>query len=696
MARLRGRAPIVLSVAAMLAAAGLAHGQGGLTRLRERYPEVSAIEEEGRVRAVYGRPMTTAATPEEAAARFLADHGEVFSPTAMSLDRFFVIRTRDGRKTTYWYTQRIGNVPVEPSHGRIMMLETAAGGPYAVVYASFDVAAPAAPLPPTTLTSEQALAFAQAHPRAVGLVNWSAPERAVSWDRSSGQSAAVHAWKVVGSGRDPIGSSLTFFVNGRSGEIIRVRDEIAFAHRDVPVSGTVTGFATPGFRPDTFPWGCSPNGPVSVVLPNVFVEVTQGPQRIRYSSMYADSQGQYSLMAPSTGNVFVRLWLSGPTWALADFQGTTNGPLPVPPNPPTSCFFYAPPIFEAPLAPTVNFTVNPSPFAEHQTALVNAARHIEAAHGLFYNRLDPTVFTGLNACARLQVNYTTFSCGGGYDPPSSTVLVGVVTATPPPHPTPGCPNTAYSTMLAHEYGHFIMHRVFGKHPGDHCKFHEGYGDSLALLMFDTPIFAIEVSGCPGGVPTFFRNTETANYQYGNPCETGCHSPGQLLSGVWWDIRNNLGAGPSGLAAAQTLFVHWSALATGEQPPPGLPLCQHPQSAGPATWAEVLTADDNDGTLSNGTPNFNAICLAFTAHNIPRPAGVPSCTDAWGVTPKSCAADCDNRNGRGVLDVFDFMCFQKRFVARDAWACNFDTTDGESVCDVFDFLAFQTAFAEGCP
>lgn len=199
-------------VSAACASAGMAYAQGGspLSRLRERHPGVSAIEEEGRVRAVYGRPMTTAATAEEAASRFLTDHGEVFSPVAMDLERFFVASTRDGKKMTFAYTQRIDGVPVEPCHGRVMILDTGRDGPYKVVYAGFDVAAPVGLLPPT-LTGEQALAFARVHPRAVGLVRWSTPERVVSWDRPAGQHAAINTWKVTGTADNPIAAALTFF-----------------------------------------------------------------------------------------------------------------------------------------------------------------------------------------------------------------------------------------------------------------------------------------------------------------------------------------------------------------------------------------------------------------------------------------------------------------------------------------------------
>ena len=59
----------------------------------------------------------------------------------------------------------------------------------------------------------------------------------------------------------------------------------------------------------------------------------------------------------------------------------------------------------------------------------------------------------------------------------------------------------------------------------------------------------------------------------------------------------------------------------------------------------------------------------------------------------CYPDCDNN---GVLDVFDFTCWQNAFVSGAPFACNCDTSTGPNVCDLFDFLCFQTAFVAGCP
>jgi cyclophilin family peptidyl-prolyl cis-trans isomerase len=63
---------------------------------------------------------------------------------------------------------------------------------------------------------------------------------------------------------------------------------------------------------------------------------------------------------------------------------------------------------------------------------------------------------------------------------------------------------------------------------------------------------------------------------------------------------------------------------------------------------------------------------------------------------TCDADCDESTGFGVLDIFDFLCFQDRFVNAEPYACDCDTTTGPGVCDMADFLCFQSAFVAGCP
>ena len=89
----------------------------------------------------------------------------------------------------------------------------------------------------------------------------------------------------------------------------------------------------------------------------------------------------------------------------------------------------------------------------------------------------------------------------------------------------------------------------------------------------------------------------------------------------------------------------------------------------------------------GTPPTEPIAsfyMALDNDNSPCPSGTV------------CYADCDGSTGAGVLDIFDFLCFQTNFVTGSPYACDCDQSTGPSVCDIFDFLCFQSAFVAGCP
>jgi hypothetical protein len=68
----------------------------------------------------------------------------------------------------------------------------------------------------------------------------------------------------------------------------------------------------------------------------------------------------------------------------------------------------------------------------------------------------------------------------------------------------------------------------------------------------------------------------------------------------------------------------------------------------------------------------------------------------GPTGSRCIADCDQSTGCGILDVFDFLCFQDAWYRGAPLACGCDASTGPLSCDIFDFLCFQDAFVAGCP
>ena len=98
----------------------------------------------------------------------------------------------------------------------------------------------------------------------------------------------------------------------------------------------------------------------------------------------------------------------------------------------------------------------------------------------------------------------------------------------------------------------------------------------------------------------------------------------------------------------------------------------PHSAGPGTLVEVLSVAPAE--------YFSAICAIFQNRNI------HGCQESAGW---SCYGDCDSN---GVLDIFDFLCFQNAFVAGDPYA----DCDRDGQWTLFDFVCFQSAFVAGCP
>ncbi len=120
-----------------------------------------------------------------------------------------------------------------------------------------------------------------------------------------------------------------------------------------------------------------------------------------------------------------------------------------------------------------------------------------------------------------------------------------------------------------------------------------------------------------------------------------------------------------------------------------------------TWMAV------DGTGVGGTPvppsNFPSVFgldvvgdRMYVGGNFTTAGSFTIAGIAWRqACPPECYPDCDTSTGRGVLDIFDFLCFGNRYAANDPYACNCDFT-GPGVCDIFDFLCFGNAFSAGCP
>ncbi len=122
----------------------------------------------------------------------------------------------------------------------------------------------------------------------------------------------------------------------------------------------------------------------------------------------------------------------------------------------------------------------------------------------------------------------------------------------------------------------------------------------------------------------------------------------------------------------------------------------PQSADEGTLIEVLTGDDDDANITNGTPHCQQILAAFADGNITPTSFEIVCDESVSGSARPCYADFDGSTGPGVLDIFDYLAFQNLFLESDLQACDCDRNTGPGVCDVLDFICFQAAFGAGCP
>ncbi len=144
----------------------------------------------------------------------------------------------------------------------------------------------------------------------------------------------------------------------------------------------------------------------------------------------------------------------------------------------------------------------------------------------------------------------------------------------------GYPNTAFSTVVHHEYGH---HLVACAGSGQD-EYGEGMGDVMGHLITDDPGAAW---GFYGSCSEALRNADNT-MQY--PCSGEIHYCGQLLSGCVWSIRNAL------QVTYPTTYIDILAdLAINSM------LLHSGGGIAPDITIDYLTLDDDDGDIDNGTP-----------------------------------------------------------------------------------------------
>jgi hypothetical protein len=552
-----------VSIAALVAACSGAMAvdqvipTGAAAELLTMYPGARMHAEGARVTTFYGMPMTPGATARDAATQWILQHGAAFTGEQPELTETWATTIRQNRFTVLNFNQTIAGIPVEFGDLRVMVLNAPIPR---VVYAAGNIAAFPENLNAGHIDAMVATAMAQTAKQGKGLKTWNPPIKVIFQGDGDFVAPKV-AWRITAQDADPR-TAKCFYIDASNGAVLHVRDDVHYTD----ITGTVRGFRTQGVHPDA-----SYNPPVEMALPEWVVD-TGVSTPLQYSltdgTFVIPNGGSSAINVRSTG---VGHW-SNPTPAGGILTQNVTPPGPA------------------------NFVYNAVPVPT-TTAILNAVSVTNDTHTYFKSRAPGFVGLDVAITTRTGVSGT---CNAFFQPGDLSINFYNAGG--------GCVNTAYSTVISHEFGHFIVNRL-GRAQN---SFGEGYGDAIASLIFDHR--ATGMGFQTQNVP--LRDPIAANIQY--PCNASCggeiHCCGQQLPALWWRIRENLGTlmgSAPGLAETRDTHVSWSLITAGG--PNGS------NAIGAATAIEVLTVDDNDGNINNGTPHYSQICSAFALGGVQCPA-----------------------------------------------------------------------------
>lgn len=206
-------------------------------------------------------------------------------------------------------------------------------------------------------------------------------------------------------------------------------------------------------------------------------------------------------------------------------------------------------------------------------------------------------FTGMDFQLPINIDITPPECNAFYN--GSSINFYSTTAT--------CRSYAMvADVVFHEYGHGINDKYYQSQGSwfQNGGMGEGYADVWGFAELEDPILG---NGSDPADPTAsIRRYDTLAKVYPIDIVGEVHADGEIIAGAWWDLYLLLG---NDMPTTMNLF----ALAY-----PGLQAATANGNEGVAfteVLLDVLEADDDDGDITNGTPNGTAIITAFDMHGI---------------------------------------------------------------------------------
>ncbi len=375
-----------------------------------------------------------------------------------------------------------------------------------------------------------------------------------------------------GTDQEPVG--WRYSVDARNGAILRTERSVHF-----DVSGNVTSMATPGVRPDE-----GSNPPAAQVMKYLRVTSPSG-------TVFTDANGDFNYPGVNTPLSVTFQYTNG-TLANVQNQAGANYSLTLSLQPNVS-----------------NSILMNSPAVATVTAQANGLMFVDRTSD-FIHSINPTD-THADFSALTKVNENS-SCNAFWDGGSINFY----------RAGGGCVNTAYSTVVTHELGHW-MNALYGT-GNDSDRMGESNADVWSLYVYDNPIIGQDFCG----VNCNIRNGNN-NRQFCGDCCPGCygevHNDGEVWMGAAWKVRSRLettnGQAAGGLIASN-LFMGWMN---------GYNQTQI-KSIIETQW---MTLDDDNGNIGDGTPHFADIDGGFRQQGFPGLAiNCPSPSNYCVTTPNS--------------------------------------------------------------
>ncbi|MEW6742304.1 MAG: hypothetical protein AB1486_06060 [Planctomycetota bacterium] len=347
-----------------------------------------------------------------------------------------------------------------------------------------------------------------------------------------------------------------YWIDAGDGSLIRRIDTVYH----VDLLGTSHGLATPGTLPDI-----ASNPPIEMVMPGMRMTSAVG-------DAVTDRNGDFVISYGGSNPEDVTAAATGP-WVEVDNAAGSDI---------TLTKRVTPGIPEL-------FLLNGAP-AEFETAQLNAFLQVQVFRD-FVKSHDPTDAT-LDFPVLANVNIDN-ACNAFWNGKSINFFRAKAR----------CPNTAYTTIIAHEEGHWANSLYNGG--GITGAFHEGAADAWALYIYDDSEVGREFNGGLS-LRTGWNSRPFCGDDVGDECWGEPHAGGEPLMGALWKARHEIDiqiGDAAGDIVAGSLFYWWMRFFDDREI---LSLIED-------HW---LILDDDDGYLPNGTPHWEAIDKGFRAHRFP--------------------------------------------------------------------------------